>query len=309
LKHAIKSSIDNKNSVKEDGQSFSTPDTPDIQYEDVDCKEVFGEQNRHIGGLAVSLPHGSLVIECAKAELHATTSLKRPNRYNPTRIGMVFYQHKTLNYPHHGQGVSVVNMRQKNERDYQAWKDGLFVPTQRKLQTMMEQGFKFPDHVATIDAGTKLKFEDIEKPDLSFLRPGDDGMPAPLELSFAEEHESQKQSLPSPPTPDSSQSSPGVAVGIPSPVSQQLPVGHVEEDIKPEIKEEDIKESIVEIAASNVKEELKSSVPSPTIPNTSQNSVEADIKSEDIKTEEIKTEEPKKEDDSKLEVNDTLSPQ
>ena len=308
LKQTTKPSIDDKNSVKEEGQEVSTPDTPDIQYEEVDCKEVFGEQNRHIGGLAVSLPHGSLVIECAKAELHATTSLKRPNRYNPTRIGMVFYQHKTLNYPHHGQGVSVVNMRQKNERDYQAWKDGLFVPTQRKLQTMMEQGFKFPDHVATIDAGTKLKFEDIEKPDLSFLRPGDDGMPAPLELSFAEEHESQKQSLPSPPTPDSSQSSPGVAPGIPSPVCQQVPVDHVEEDIKPEIKEEDSKES-VGVAVSNVKEESTLSLPSPTIPDTSQNSLEADIKSEDIKTEEIKVEETKKEEDSKPEVNDTLSTQ
>ena len=154
-----------------------------------------------------------------------------------------------------------------------------------------------------------MKFEDIEKPDLSFLRPGDDGMPAPLELSFAEEHESQKQSLPSPPTPDSSQSSPGVAVGIPSPVSQQLPVGHVEEDIKPEIKEEDSKESVGEIAASIVKEESKSSLPSPTIPDTSQNSLEADIKSEDIKAEEIKVEETKKEENLKPEVNGTLSPQ
>merc|ERR1711997_506958 len=127
-------------------------------------------------------------------------------------------------------------------------------------------------------------------------------------LSFAEEHESQKQSLPSPPTPDSSQSSPGVAPGIASPVSQQVPVDNVEEDIKPEIKEEDSKES-VGVAVSNVKEESTLSLPSPTIPDTSQNSLEADIKSEDIKTEEIKVEETKKEEESKPEVNDTLSAQ
>ena len=131
-----------------------------------DCKEVFGEHNRHIGGLAVSLPHGSLVIECAKAELHATTALKHPNRYKPNRIGMVFYQHKTLNYPHHGQGNAVHTMRQKNERDYQAWKDGLFVPTQRKLQTMIEQGFRFPENVSTID----LFFETSENKINSFQK-------------------------------------------------------------------------------------------------------------------------------------------
>ena len=181
---------------------FKAP-SPEVKVEDTDNLEVFGDHNKHIGGLAISLPHGSMVIECAKAELHATTSLKKPNRYKPTRIGLVFYQHKQLHYPHHGQGVNIVNMRQKNERDYQAWKDGLFVPTQRKLQTMIEQGFKFPKHVATIEVGTKLRFEEIEQPDLSFLPPGDDGFPPPLELSFSDDIERARErigDLPSSPT-------------------------------------------------------------------------------------------------------------
>ena len=61
-----------------------------------------GGEGRDVGGLAFSLPHGSLLLEVAKHKVHATTTLCRPNRLQPTRIGMVFYTHAGLNVPDHG---------------------------------------------------------------------------------------------------------------------------------------------------------------------------------------------------------------
>jgi hypothetical protein len=53
-------------------------------------------------GIAIDLGDSSILISAASRILHSSTRIKDPNYRNPSRVGLVFFQHNCLTRPDHG---------------------------------------------------------------------------------------------------------------------------------------------------------------------------------------------------------------
>ena len=102
---------------------------------------------KEMGGVAIALEHGSILIECAKKEVHATTPLRNPQRKNPTRLSIIFYQHKQLNIPNHGYERFKLKMNAKQQRQ-----------AEEKLKSENAQN----DVIKKSESGTQAPFSDLQ---------------------------------------------------------------------------------------------------------------------------------------------------
>ena len=104
-------------------------------------------------GVAISLDHGSILIECAKTEWHATSAISNPDERDPSRVSLVYYQHRDLNQEGHGFEALRAAEAERQARRYEDIVAGKFRPTLNQLKKVGEAGFELPGQVDVIVDG------------------------------------------------------------------------------------------------------------------------------------------------------------
>lgn len=112
---------------------------PEVNESLSDNEDAFKDSN--LGGVGIALTHGSVILQCAKHEMHATTSLKNPNRMYPSRICLVFYQHKSMNNRFHGWSEWEKKIEAKKLQEVKLINQGKLEASPRKMKQLIKEGY------------------------------------------------------------------------------------------------------------------------------------------------------------------------
>ena len=112
---------------------------PEVTETFSDNEEAF--KDSHLGGVAIALTHGAVLLQCAKHEMHATTALKGPNRMYPSRICLVFYQHKSMNNRFHGWSEWEKKIEAKKLQEVKLINQGKLEASPRKMKQLIKEGY------------------------------------------------------------------------------------------------------------------------------------------------------------------------